>query len=122
MMCDRCEELEEEVIQLRARVYGCTWEPPPELRLTAHEAAILQAMIAHDRVAPNWLLYEATRQAPNAQGFDVDPKIIQIRICHLRKKLAPFGMSVETVWARGYRLESESRHRLLNWNTEARAA
>ena len=120
-MCDRCLELEEQVRQLEVRVLGTNWEPPSELRLTGHEAVILQALIAHDRTVPNWLLYEATRTAPNARGDDVDTKIVAVRISLLRSKLRRFGLSIITVWAQGYRLEAESRERLLNW-PERRAA
>lgn len=115
-MCTRCEELEEEVRQLKCRVYGSEWEPPYELRLTGHEAAILKALIAHERVAPNWLLYEATRTAPNARGDEVDPSIVKVRISLLRGKLRPFGLIVLTHFAMGYSLAPASRARLLAWN------
>jgi len=121
MTCTRCAELEEQVRELEIRVLGTQWEPPLELRLTGHEAVILQALIAHDRTVPNWLLYEATRTAPNARGDDVDAKIVPVRISLLRTKLRRFGLSILTVWAQGYRLEPESRERLLNWS-ERRAA
>jgi two-component system cell cycle response regulator CtrA len=121
MICEHCEELQEQVRQLEARVLGAGWEPPLEFRLTGHEAVILQALIAHDRTVPNWLLYEATRTAPNARGDDVDPKIVNVRISLLRTKLRRFGLSIITVWAQGYRLEPESRERLLNWKERAAA-
>ena len=121
MTCDRCEELEEQVRQLEMRVLGAGWEPPLELRLTGHEAVILQALIAHDRMVPHWLLYEATRTAPNARGEDVDPKIVPVRISLLRTKLRRFGLRILTIWAQGYRLEPESRERLLNWKERAAA-
>jgi len=120
-MCTRCAELEEQVRELEMRVLGTQWEPPLELRLTGHEAVILQALIAHDRTIPSWLLYEATRTAPNARGDDVDVKIVPVRISLLRTKLRRFGLGIITVWAQGYRLEPESRERLLNWS-ERRAA
>lgn len=121
-MCNRCEELEEEVAQLKCRIYGLDWEPPLDLRLTGHEAVILKALIKHDRVAPNWLLYEATRSAPNARGDEVDPAIVKVRVSYLRAKLRPFGLKVITHWSVGYSLDPDTRSRLLNWNAERVAA
>lgn len=122
-MCVRCAELEEEVRQLKCRVYGnAEWEPPHELRLTGHEAVILKALMAHDRVAPNWLLYEATRAAPNAKGDEVDPNIVKVRVSLLRSKLRPFGLEIITHFAVGYSLHPDARRRLLNWEAERAAA
>lgn len=122
-MCVRCAELEEEVRQLKCRVYGSAeWEPPHELRLTGHEAVILKALMAHDRIAPNWLLYEATRAAPNAKGDEVDPNIVKVRVSLLRSKLRPFGLEIITHFSVGYSLHPEARRRLLNWEAERAAA
>lgn len=115
---DEREILEERIRQLEAKVYGVGWEPPAELALTGHETAIMQTLIAHDRVVSHALLYDATRNAPYSNGKDVDDKIVHIRISIIRKKLRAFGLEIMTVWGCGYRLAPESRLRLLNWNTE----
>jgi len=31
-------------------------------------------------------------------------KIVDVYVCHLRKKLIPLGLEIATVWGRGYRL------------------
>lgn len=114
-------ELREKVAWLERRLYGLGWFPPVELRLTAHEGAILQALVEHERMAPNWLLYEATRAAPNGMGDDVDPSIVKVRMSGLRTKLRPHGLTIKTVWGLGYQMEPASRQRLLNWPTSQAA-
>lgn len=52
--------------------------------------ALLQA------VAPAW-------------GEEQEIKIVDVFVCKLRKKLKGLGVSIETVWGRGYRL---SQHEL----------
>ena len=108
---------------LEDQIYGGSWEPPAELKLTGHETVILQTLMAHDRVVAHEVLYEATRNAPNNRGDEVAEKIVHIRIAILRKKLRPFGLLIDTAWGRGYRLNAATRIRLTNWTpTTAEAA
>ena len=72
--------------------------------------------MTHDRVVSHGAIFEATRHAPQSRGEDVEEKIVHIRISIIRKKLRPYGLEIETVWGRGYRLASETRARLLNWS------
>jgi two-component system cell cycle response regulator CtrA len=37
-----------------------------------------------------------------------DPKIADVFICKLRKKLGPLGITIVTVWGHGWRLEDKS--------------
>jgi len=115
---DERDLLLERICQLENKLYGMGWTPPDILKLTGHETAIMQTLIAHDRVVSHTLLYDATRNAPYSNGKDVDDKIVHIRISIIRKKFRAFGLEILTVWGRGYRLAPESRLRLLNWNTE----
>lgn len=128
-MCNTCpilaarnEELEAEVANLRSLLFDAPVDIAPEIGLTSHERAILLALLAHERVVSREVLYEATRQAPHAKGESTDPVVVSVRMCTMRAKLKPFGIEIETVWGRGYRLPEASRQALLNWNTEARAA
>ncbi len=111
----RVEELEETVRQLREIVYGKNWEPPIELDLTAAQSAIVCAFVARERVCSISFLIEVTRGLPNCREDYPEDECIRTQISHLRKKLTPFGLEIQTVWARGYRLTPESRSKLLNW-------
>lgn len=122
MMCETCpilaarnEELQAEVANLRQYLFNAPVDIAPEVRLTSHERAILEALLAHDRIVSRELLYEATRQAPHAKGDATDPTVVNVRMSTMRAKLKPFGITIETVWGRGYRLPEASRAALLNW-------
>lgn len=36
------------------------------------------------------------------------PKIVDVMICKIRRKLSPYQIRIETIWGRGYALSSES--------------
>jgi hypothetical protein len=38
-----------------------------------------------------------------------DPKIVDVVVCHLRKKLKPFGLQITTLWGNGYYMTPEMR-------------
>jgi two-component system cell cycle response regulator CtrA len=42
-----------------------------------------------------------------AWGDEQEIKIVDVFVCKLRKKLAGLGISIETVWGRGYRLSQQ---------------
>ena len=110
------EELEEKIRQLEAQLYNHDYEPPIELGLTPLEASMVSAMVGGGgRTLTHEFLVEATR-TPRLKTY-AEPKLAQTVTCKIRRKLAPFGLVIETVWGRGYRLSDESRMRLLTWPT-----
>lgn len=121
-MCTRCEELEEEVRQLKSELYNQDWQPPCELRLTRMQATVLQALMrSSERPMSKEYLVMATRISC-AKKDDPDPKLIDAVICKMRAILRPYDLWIETIHSRGYRVTPETRHRLLNWQTERAAA
>lgn len=58
------------------------------------------------RAYPNLVHRDVLHAALYAGDRDggADPKILDIFVCKLRKKLSPLGIVIETVWAAGYRL------------------
>jgi len=70
--------------------------------LTVHEFEILEALRASSpriisKEALLFALYQLRQEEPEL-------KIIDVFICKLRKKLKPLGISIDTVWGRGYRM------------------
>jgi len=121
--CDRCAELEEKVRQLEVQLYNREWEPPAEFNLSPAHSSVLKLLVGRaERIVSHGLIIDATRDCPGNHGDDVDLKLAQIHICHLRAKLRPFGLEIDTAWGRGYRLNPAIRHRLLNWEAERAAA
>lgn len=118
--CQGCDERDEKIRQLEHELYGRSWEAPKELRLTKLEAAIVATMLANNRVCSANLLIDATRGRGTHKEHPTS-NLIDSKICHIRAKLRPFGLGVTTVWGTGYKIEDETRARLLNWQ-ERRAA
>lgn len=77
-----------------------------EMGLGPHQSLVFEAL--HRRS-----MSFATKQAlidavwgDDAEGGPADgPKAIEVLICQLRKKIAPHGYRIATVWGHGYRLE-----------------
>ncbi len=72
-----------------------------ELGLTMSEAQIVAALVWKGKCSKAWL---HERIAPEAE-----PKIVDVFICKVRKKLAPFQYSVITEWGWGYRMSEDDR-------------
>lgn len=121
MTCAHCEELEEKIRQLEKRIYGREWESPTELRLTLLEESIVATLLHSGRVCSPDFLIDATRGRRGTHASHPQSNLIDSKICHIRAKFKPFGLGIETIWGRGYRLKPESRDRLLNWQNQEAA-
>lgn len=122
VMRERIELLEQEVAELQERVrhleemkFGLDWHPPVELALTPAEAVILAALIANERCSKENLLDASRQSGLGYRRDEVEPKIVDVYICKLRRKLQPHGLEIVTLWGRGYQLAPESRQRLQAW-------
>lgn len=112
---DRVQVLEAENDALRERIFqleeamGFHWEPPVEFHLTGSEGAILGCLMAKP-VATKEMIYTAL------YGMRIDDppeqKIIDVLICKIRPKLRPWKIEIETVWGRGYSLNTDAKQRI----------
>ncbi|BAQ44357.1 helix-turn-helix domain-containing protein [Methylobacterium aquaticum] len=81
---------------------------PSEWGLTTQEAAMLKALadqpqgFLHKEGIYIALYGEISASTPH-------PKIIDVVVCKTRKKIAPFGIVIETVWGRGYQIAPAGR-------------
>ena len=124
-MCDQCDELQERVRQLEDRAYGrdLQWEAPPWLGLRRMEESIVRVLlVAAGRTVSREFLYDATRVAIGAGRSSTDIKIVDVVLSHLRGKLRPVGIEIETVWGRGYRLSSVNAQQLADLPLEREMA
>lgn len=111
---DRVQVLEAENDALRERIWqleelmGYHWSAPTEFHLTGKEEAILGCLMAKP-LATKEMLYHtlyALHEEPPEQ------KIIDVFICKLRPKLRPWKIEIETVWGRGYSLNTDAKQRI----------
>lgn len=95
---DRCEHLE--------ALAGHRWLAPCEWSLTASETKVMGVLIARELASKDAIMAALYR---NDGRDEAEIKIVDVFICKLRKKVAPFGVTILTVWGAGYRLPPEQR-------------
>ncbi|WP_448031522.1 helix-turn-helix domain-containing protein [Bradyrhizobium liaoningense] len=109
---DLVQRLEHENDELRERIrvleelVGIRIDVPLVFGLTAHEAVLFGLLLRRDLVTKEMAMVGLYGDRP-----DLDPeiKIVDVYVCKARKKLKRFGVEIETVWGRGYRLSAESK-------------
>jgi hypothetical protein len=69
--------------------------------VTSTQAMVLLLLVQH------MVVHKGGHADLNADSFDV-------HVCKLRRRLAPFGLKILTVWGRGYQLSVEDRHRAMD--------
>ncbi|TPN44433.1 winged helix family transcriptional regulator [Mesorhizobium sp. B1-1-4] len=101
------ETLRERVRQLEDALVPPSVRVPLEWLLTGSEARLFAFLTTRD-VATK----AAIMQAIYSPGVDdePEPKIVDVFVCKMRKKLKPFGVSIETVWGQGYALQRRSEY------------
>ncbi len=109
--CRECEQLRDELDETRERlrqiVDALRDEAAPVVPgLTAHQTLFLGALLKRrqlPRDAALDLLYAATDVREARQ-----PKVLDVMVHHLRRKLKPYGVNIETVWGWGHRIDAAS--------------
>lgn len=116
----RIKMLEEEIEDLR-ELLAPQWQAPSAIQATQAHDRILSCLLQNEGVSTDQMLVKAMRRAGDYSRYE-NSSTLKVQICFLRKKLARFGLSIETAWGKGYYLTDATRHRLLNWPTEQSAA
>lgn len=83
-------------------------------RLTKLQATLLSVLLKRGEVekptlhhAIEHLRSQRTSQPSNLE--ETDQKMVDVVICHIRKKLRPFSLEIKTLWSRGYYMERDQR-------------
>lgn len=104
---EEVETLREEVRLLESAFLGTGWRPPRQLDLSTLESRFLQVLYARPGVATRdqvmLALYGLRHDDPP------EPKICDVYICKLRRKLERFGLGVSTQLGQGWYLPPETR-------------
>jgi len=104
------DALRERLMQLEQLLTG-GFDEMPFGGLTRSEAIVLRAIASAEDGAPRTRIYDLL-YATHSSGEVAEPKIIDVLVCKIRRKLAPRGIAIETVWGWGYRIPAESRENL----------
>jgi two-component system cell cycle response regulator CtrA len=105
--------LEKENDDLRERVafleseLGTDTEVPLCFCLTPREALLFGALYKNTRVTTQMAM--ASLYHLYSDGDLPEPKIIDVFICKMRKKLKPFGIKIKTIWGQGYFMSEDSK-------------
>lgn len=94
------ERLRRDLAALRTSLVATETNPPADWRLTAFERTVFQALLKRETVAKATivqLLHGADAPASARKNIDVF-------ISRIRRKTAPFGVTIETIFGVGYRL------------------
>jgi DNA-binding response OmpR family regulator len=79
-------------------------------KATRMESAVLALMLKRNEVTKEQLHHTIKNTRPGSTR-ETDVKMVDVVICHMRKKLRLFGLSVDTVWGRGYTISMADRQR-----------
>lgn len=77
-------------------------------KITKLQAALLAVLLTRSEGTKE-AMHVAIEGCRSSHKEETDPKMVDVVICHLRKRLAPFGLVVHTLWARGYYIEPVQR-------------
>lgn len=105
MLRDRIALLEERVRQLE-NALAPVWNAPVEWRLTSSESRVFSHLMTRDVATKDSIM--APLYSDQLKD-EVEPKIVDVFVCKLRKKLRPFGIQINTVWGQGYGLADRSQ-------------
>jgi len=76
-------------------------------KVTPLQASMLAVLLIRSEASKDAL--HQVIQGRSRRREESNPKIVDVIICHLRKRLKPIGLVVHTLWARGYYIEPAQR-------------
>lgn len=78
-------------------------------KATPLEASMLAVMLKRSETTKEQLHAIIERNRPGTGRDETDPKMVDVMICKLRKKLKPHNIVIETMWGTGYFIAAPSR-------------
>ena len=82
-------------------------------KVTKLQGALLAVLINRTEVTKD-TMHQVIESRRSSLKEETDPKMVDVVICHLRKRLKPFNLTIHTLWARGYYMEPAQRQHMLN--------
>ena len=75
------------------------------------EAAILSQMLRRNEVTKQQLHTAIEQNRATKNQDETDPKMVDVMICKLRKRLKPHNITIDTMWGIGYAISAVNRDR-----------
>jgi two-component system cell cycle response regulator CtrA len=98
----RIDNLEERIRQLEDALMPPSISIPFEYGLTPAEARVFAHLASREMGTRQSIMLALYSDRPNEEP---EIKIVDVFVCKMRKKLARFGVRIETVRGQGYRLD-----------------
>lgn len=100
------DRLRERVDFLERALFASDVILPVEWRLTSSERRVFGVLLSREVATKS-----AVMTALYSDRCDEEPgiKIIDVFVCNLRKKVAPFDVKIVTEWGTGWRLDAATR-------------
>lgn len=108
------ESLRYQVAEFRAAL-GLTQQFPRKFRLTPHEAKVLGILVKRE-IASRDFIYR-TMYADEWMK-DREPKIIEVYLSNMRKKLRPFDITIQNDYGHGWFLSAGDKARIAKLREE----
>lgn len=99
--------LRERIRQLEEVLAPSAVPVPVEFGLTGSEARVFAHLASRDIATKQSLMMALYSDRAD---IEPEPKIVDVFVCKMRKKLARYGVTIETVWGQGYRLLSRHEY------------
>ena len=85
-------------------------------KLTYSERMLLGSLMRRHRVTKDQMMTMLYADRPDEEP---GPKILDVMICKMRKKLSPHGVEIRTIYGAGYELPPTSREKIKALMAEA---
>jgi len=82
-------------------------------KTTRLQSSILAVLLKRSEVTKEQL-HQVIETLRDPNRDETDLKMVDVIICHLRRKLTPFDVKIKTIWGIGYRMEPAERDRAVH--------
>ena len=109
---ERLDLLEAENELLKGLLSASATHLPAEWELTSSESKIMGGLLSGRTLSADQmiqLLYWDKEEPDTAYNG------LQVRLCHLRSKLKPFGIEIVCKWGVGYHLDPPGKQVVMRW-------
>jgi hypothetical protein len=82
-------------------------------KVTRQQASLLSVLIRRNEVSKDMMHQIIEKCRPPNKDDQTDPKMVDVVICNLRKRIKKTGLKIETMWGCGYFMKPEMRTKAL---------
>lgn len=82
-------------------------------KLTRLQSAVFAALVRRP-TATKEQLHQAIENNRSANQEPTDPKMVDVVICHIRRKIKPLDLEIGTIWGIGYNMRPDHRAKVMD--------